>query len=92
MKSIVGLWKSTLAAYIVHNERFCAFRMGPTVPSMNNIDASTDSEEDSDAPTAPPPTSALLEKWDEEYEAAWQNRDHRAESNDIFSLERETGK
>lgn len=66
--------------------------MGTAVRPVDNIDDSPESEEDSDSPIAAPPTSALLEKWDEEYEAAWLNRDHRAESNDIFSLERETGK
>lgn len=59
---------------------------------MDDMDNSSEAEPDFDLPAASPPTEDLLKRWDEQYEAAWLNRDRRAESNDIFSLERETGK
>lgn len=65
--------------------------MGSAVHPVDRMDDSSDSESDSDLPTAAPPTEDLLNKWDEQYETAWLNRDRRAESNDIFSLERESG-
>lgn len=49
--------------------------MGSAVHPVDRMDDSSDSESDSDLPTAAPPTEDLLNKWDEQYETAWLNRD-----------------
>lgn len=62
---------------------------------MNDSDRNPSDEAEAEAatevPIAPPASEDVLAEWDAAYEKAWRDRDLRAHSNDIFSLERESG-
>lgn len=94
VKAIVDRWAATVKAYLPHNQSLEDFRLrGYTSLTVDeeNTAASGAEPSNGDLPKAPPASMQLLAEWDEEYDNAWRHRDRRAESNDIFSLEREAG-
>lgn len=58
---------------------------------MDNSDTESTDDAPTDLPVAPPASVGVLAEWDAVYEKAWKDRDLRAHSNDVFSLERESG-